>query len=146
MRNRIKIFFVLGVFLISIIGSFSALAEELRPYLPNNMPDYQSSSSPIVVHPVVHLGTRIDRQVQLFATDRVIVHDGGRTLISVWFGQRWEPYVQGRVYIVWGEYGVPIIPRFYARDQDAYIKLEIHCTMHQDIPRDLRQYMIDHSN
>ena len=33
-------------------------------------------------YPVIHLGTPIEQQVQLFATDRVVIHDGQGALIS----------------------------------------------------------------
>jgi hypothetical protein len=92
-------------------------------------------------YPGIHLGKPIKQQIQLFATDKVIIHGGHRFLISVWFGQQWEPFIPGKNYIVYGYPGIPIIPKFKATDPDkTYLKLEISYNAHLNKPRDIRNY------
>ena len=90
------------------------------------------------VRPVIHLNSPIERQVQLFATDKVIIHGGEGTLESVWFGYKWERYIPGKEYIVWGNPHIPVIPKFNALNRNADLKLEIIFTANPDRPRDLR--------
>jgi hypothetical protein len=117
---------------VAIVGLAAWTYVEAPQKLP--IPDYR----PVTIWPVVDLNIPIEQQLQLFATDRVKIHAGDNQLQKVWFGgekNNWFTYAFGKEYIVQGQRGVPVTPRFEGR---GVFKLEVEATNERDKKRDLR--------
>lgn len=94
---------------------------------------------PVTFHPVVTMTRPIKEQVQLFAEDKVAIYNVAEGQIQqVCFdGKKFLPFVDGKQYMVQGEPGVPVIPKFEATGE---FKLEIISKTDKDKPRDINGF------
>ncbi|WP_309387461.1 hypothetical protein [Cerasicoccus frondis] len=90
---------------------------------------------PESIHPVVDLSVPIKRQLRVFAEDEIEIVGWTDRVTEVWFGKRWEPFNDHKVYTVWGTPGKPITPKFKGYGE---IKLKISFVKYRDARRDLR--------
>jgi hypothetical protein len=97
-------------------------------------------------YPVVRLDRPINRQVHLYATDKVHVY-GPEDVEAIDVGLGWQrisPY-HDRPFLVRGVPRVPVIPKFRTKKGATSVSVKLHIvySAYRDRPRDVREGDLD---